>query len=114
MLSAEKSCTSSKNGYAWLLQLVWAGKEVWYWKMHRSLLKNRVDFEYLDTLAKALEMENDANLTLDKINRKLAQARKNLKAIQKNVTAVQDNHLEEMAQMQLKKGKGNLAATIKT
>eukprot|EP00957_Ditylum_brightwellii_P209856 15363557-Ditylum_brightwellii.AAC.1 len=107
------SCTSSKNGYAWSLQLIRAGREVQYWKMCRSSLKNRVDFEYLATLAKVLEMEEDTNLTLDKINGKLTHTRKNLKTIQKNAAAVQDTHLEEMAQMQLKKRKGNLAAIIK-
>eukprot|EP00957_Ditylum_brightwellii_P051108 3875079-Ditylum_brightwellii.AAC.1 len=65
MLAAEKSCCQAKVGYAWLLKLVKAGKLVRYWKMRKSSLRNKVDFDQLIHLAKLLEVKDDPATTME-------------------------------------------------
>eukprot|EP00957_Ditylum_brightwellii_P160845 12246074-Ditylum_brightwellii.AAC.1 len=79
MLMAEKSCCSSKHGYAWWIKLVKAGKLVWYWKMRKSLIWNKTEFTHLHMIAKKTEVEDDASLTLSDIDKKLTEAQKALR-----------------------------------
>eukprot|EP00957_Ditylum_brightwellii_P124505 9488766-Ditylum_brightwellii.AAC.1 len=79
MLAAEKSCCRAKTGYACLLKFVKAGKLVQYWKMRKSSLRNKVDLDQLIHLAKLYEVEDDPTTTLEVVDRKLTEARKQLK-----------------------------------
>eukprot|EP00957_Ditylum_brightwellii_P035624 2700752-Ditylum_brightwellii.AAC.1 len=103
----------SKHGYAWSLQLVRAGKMVRYWKTHRSSVNNKTDYVHMFHLAKLLEIEDDPGLTLPEIDKHLTAARKALKKAQTNSAKLRDTHLEELANKQLKDGKGNLESVIK-
>eukprot|EP00957_Ditylum_brightwellii_P171030 13019782-Ditylum_brightwellii.AAC.1 len=97
MLAAEKSCCSSKHSYTWSIKLVQAGKSVRYWKTCRSSLRNRMDFDHMFHLAKALDINDDPSLTLPEVDKRLTEARKTLKLVQCNAAAFRDTHLEEMA-----------------
>eukprot|EP00957_Ditylum_brightwellii_P143568 10937809-Ditylum_brightwellii.AAC.1 len=102
MLSAEETCCRSKQGYAWSLKLVRAVKLVWYWKLRKSSLKNRAEYEHLHMLAALLEVEDYASQTMSEINKRLTDTRKALKLVQKNVAVARDIHLEELARHQTK------------
>eukprot|EP00957_Ditylum_brightwellii_P059422 4511555-Ditylum_brightwellii.AAC.1 len=74
MLTSEKTCCRSKNGYAWSFKLVKSGKLVQYWKMRQSSLRNQIDFNQLQYLTRLLKVEDNAKLTLSAIDRKLTAA----------------------------------------
>eukprot|EP00957_Ditylum_brightwellii_P170874 13005711-Ditylum_brightwellii.AAC.1 len=78
--------------------------------MRKSSLRNKVDLDQLIHLAKLLEVEDDPTTTLEMVDRKLTEAKKQLKTVQDNAVAMRDTHLEEMAKMRLKNLDGDLAA----
>eukprot|EP00957_Ditylum_brightwellii_P030242 2289594-Ditylum_brightwellii.AAC.1 len=79
MLSTEKSCCQSKQGYACSLKLVKARKLVWCWEMRKSLVWNKVDFAHLQSLAMLLEVKDDVRFTVLDIDKNLIAAQKALK-----------------------------------
>eukprot|EP00957_Ditylum_brightwellii_P055772 4226525-Ditylum_brightwellii.AAC.1 len=113
MLAVEKSCCRAKQGYAWSLKLVKAGKLVRYWKLWKSSIRNKLDFAHIQQLATLLEIEDIPFLSPVEIAKNLTAAQKALRVVQQNEASIQDTHLEEMAKARLKNSKGDLTAVIK-
>eukprot|EP00957_Ditylum_brightwellii_P002618 201110-Ditylum_brightwellii.AAC.1 len=79
MLAAEKECCKSKYRYAWSLKLAQAGKQVQYWKTHKSSLNNTIEVDHMFHLARQLENTDDPSLIRDEVDKCLTNARKELR-----------------------------------
>eukprot|EP00957_Ditylum_brightwellii_P194537 14817640-Ditylum_brightwellii.AAC.1 len=81
--------------------------------MRKSLIRNDRNYYHLQNLASSLGVEEEVDLGIAEIDKKLTAARKDLKLVQKNAAAVRDTHLEELARSRLKDSLGDIAAAIK-
>eukprot|EP00957_Ditylum_brightwellii_P098416 7498245-Ditylum_brightwellii.AAC.1 len=81
--------------------------------MRKSSLKNDINYMHLQNLSISLGVEEEGNLSIAEIDKRLTMARKDLKLVQKNAAAARHTHLEEMARSRIKNLLGDIAAAIK-
>eukprot|EP00957_Ditylum_brightwellii_P000692 54421-Ditylum_brightwellii.AAC.1 len=113
MLRAEKKHRKVKRGHLWSLKLVEAARRVRYWKTHKSDSLNKRDASsHLLSLGQSLNIDWTP-MSVPNICSKLTTARKSLHKAQPNAAALCDEYLEEMAQIQVKNNKTNIATIIK-
>eukprot|EP00957_Ditylum_brightwellii_P171544 13060131-Ditylum_brightwellii.AAC.1 len=97
MLSAERTCQTSKTGKAWSLKLAQAARQVRYWKTSKSdLLNNWEPSQMQFQLGVGLNIDY-VHLSAKNITANITQARKKLRQAQKQAAELMDETLEEVA-----------------
>eukprot|EP00957_Ditylum_brightwellii_P212126 15366999-Ditylum_brightwellii.AAC.1 len=113
MLSAERTCQTSKTGKAWSLKLVQAVRQVRYWKTRKSdLLNNQEPLQIQLQLGVDLNIDY-VNLSAEVLMFNIAKARKKLHRVQKQVAELRDEMLEEMVRDRITHENSDIATIIK-